>query len=576
MSFHYQENSTDVLPSTRPTLRGVRHAISTGHYLATAVGFAILEAGGNAIDAGCAAGMALGVVEADIVNFAGVAPIIIRKADGTVETLAGLGHWPASFPPDLFMREHGGEIPPGVLGTVVPAAPHAWLTALERHGTMSFAEVAAGAIQLARDGFAVHQGLAKSCRIQADEYRRWPQNAQLFVPGGQPLQLGARFVQADLAATIQYMADEERARGGSRQDGLRAARDAFYRGDIARTIADFMQREGGYLSYEDLAHYHTPVEAPVVGRWRDQELYTCGAWCQGPTLTTALLILEQRGIEGLSHNSADYLHRLLEALKLAFSDREHFYGDPNFVDVPLDYLMSASRIAERAALILDESAIPGMPAPDLGAYHAMESSRGKLPDVEKDTSYACVVDRWGNAFSATPSDASWGSPVVPGLGIVPSIRGVQSRTDPAHPSGIAPGKRPRLTPSPALMVGKDGGVMPFGTPGGDVQIQAMLQVLLNIHHFGMDEQAAIEAPRVATYSFPSSFYPFEYFPGQIAAETRLDPGTVAELSRRGHDVKAWPAWSGLAGSVELVRSHPGTGLLAAAADPRRSGYAMAI
>lgn len=576
MSFSYQENSTDVLASTRPTLRGARHAISAGHYLATAVGFSVLEAGGNAIDAGCAAGMALAVVEADIVNFAGVAPIIIRTADGNVETLAGLGHWPAGFPADLFLREHGGDIPPGVLGTVVPAAPHAWITALERHGTMSFGEVAAGAIQLAREGFAVHQGLAKSCRIQADEYRRWPQNARLFVPDGKPLQLGARFVQGDLASTIQYMADEERARGGSREDGLVAARDAFYRGDIARTIADFMRREGGYLDYEDLANYRTPVEPAVVGRWRGHELITCGAWCQGPTLTTALLMLEQRGIDGLAHNSPQYLHRLIEALKLAFSDREHFFGDPDFIDVPLDYLMSASRIAERALLIRDEHAMPGMPEPDLGVYRAMAGSPGALPAIEKDTSYVCAVDRWGNAFSATPSDASWGSPVVPGLGIVPSIRGVQSRTDPAHPSGVAPGKRPRLTPSPALLVTQDGGVMPFGTPGGDVQIQAMLQVLLNIFHFGMDEQAAIEAPRVATYSFPSSFTPFEYFPGQIAAESRIAPETVTELARLGHDVKAWPAWSGLAGSVELVRREPGSGLLAAAADPRRSGYAIVI
>ena len=203
------------------------------------------------------------------------------------------------------------------------------------------------------------------------------------------------------------------------------------------------------------------------------------------------------------------------------------------------------------------------------------ASERELPRVEADTSYCCVVDRWGNAFSATPSDGSSNGPVVPGLGIIPSGRGSQSRPDPAHPAGVAPGKRPRLTPNPAMIVTRNGGVMPFGTPGGDVQIQAMLQVMLNIFHFGMEVQDAIEAPRVASYSFPSSFAPFEYFPGRLALEGRIDTATRENLAARGHKIQNWPDWTMLAGSVEAILTDPSTGMMAAGADPRRPAYAIA-
>jgi len=577
MSLTHTSRDGIAWPSTRPTVYGTRHAISAGHYAATAAGFAILEAGGNAIDAGCAAGIALGVVQPDLVNFAGVAPIILRRADGTVETIAGLGHWPASIPPDLFMREHGGRIPVGVLNAVVPAAPDAWITALKRHGTMSFGDVAAAAIHLAADGFATHEGLARISAAQADAFRQWPENSRLFLPGGQPLRTGQRVIQSDLARTIRYMVDEERAAlSQGREAGLEAARRAFYQGDIAREIDAFMRREGGYLAYDDLARFASRLEPALRRRWRGHELLTCGPWCQGPVLTTALLMLERCGLGDLRHDSADYLHLIIEVLKLAFADREHYYGDPRFVDVPLDALLSDERIARRIALIRRDRAMPEMPAAEHGTPGLPAPNPGPLPTVEPDTSYVCVVDRWGNAFSATPSDGAWESPMVPGLGIIPSMRGVQSRPDPRHPSGVAPGKRPRLTPNPAMMVTADGGVMPFGTPGGDVQVQAMLQVLLNVMHFGMPVQAAIEAPRVATYNFPSSFAPFDYFPGRITVEDRMDPAVRRELERRGHGVVVWPAFESLGGSVEMIQADPKTGLLAAGADPRRAAYAMAI
>ncbi|MDO9709409.1 gamma-glutamyltransferase family protein [Paracraurococcus lichenis] len=562
--------------ATRPTLYGTRHAVSAGHYLAASAGFAVLEAGGNAIDAGCAAGIALGVLLPDLVNVAGVAPILIRKADGTVETIAGLGHWPRGIPADLFMREHGGRIPNGVLRTVVPAAPDAWITALERHGTMGFADVAQYAIRYARDGFAVYPLLADNIRDHEADYARWPGNAAIFLPGGRRPQVGERFVQSDLAATLQYMADEEaKAAGKGRLAGLAAAHAAFYRGDIAREIAAFMRREGGYLTMEDLAGYRSRLEPAVRRPWRGHEVITCGPWCQGPALLEALLLMEKGGIAGLAHNSAEYLHLLTECIKAAMADREYHFGDPAFLEVPVEALLSDAHLAARLAEIDPDRALPGMPGPILNGGTALPGAADRAaPLVEADTSYCCVVDRWGNAFSATPSDGSWNSPVVPGLGLIPSNRGSQSRPDPAHPCGVAPGKRPRLTPNPAMVVTAEGGVMPFGTPGGDVQIQAMIQVLLNILQHGMEVQEAIEAPRVASYSFPSSFAPFDFFPGRLAVEEAIPKATRDALAAKGHDIRDWPAKTWLAGTVEVVKSDPATGLLAAGADPRRPAYAV--
>jgi gamma-glutamyltranspeptidase/glutathione hydrolase len=561
--------------SHRPTVYGTRHAVSAGHYLAAAAGFAVLEGGGNAIDAGCAAGIALGVLQPDLVNVAGVAPMILRLADGTVESIAGLGHWPAALPADLFMREHGGRIPEGVLRTVVPAAPDAWITALERHGTLRFADVADAAIRYAAEGFATYASLASNIAQDEKQYARWESSRAIFLPGGRPPKVGTRFVQSDLAGTLRYMADQDRAAGPDRLAGLRAARDAFYRGDIAREIVAFQQREGGYLSIEDLADYRSRIEPVVRRSWRGHEIITCGPWCQGPALIEALLLLEQVGIDGLGHNSPTYLHRLIECLNLAFADREAFFGDPAFVDVPVDWLLHPATIARRAAAVRDARAFGEMPALLDHPRKDHKASLEALPRVEADTSYCCVVDRWGNAFSATPSDGSAKSPVVSGLGLVPSSRGSQSRPDPGHPAGVGPGRRPRLTPNPAMVVTREGGVMPFGTPGGDVQVQAMLQVLLNVLHFGMELQDAIEAPRVASYSFPSSFAPFDYFPGRLAVEGRIDPGVRADLAARGHEVKDWPDWSPLAGSVEMVHADPNTGLIGAGADPRRPAYAIA-
>jgi gamma-glutamyltranspeptidase/glutathione hydrolase len=559
----------------RPTLCGNRQAVSAGHYLAAAAGHEILEAGGNAIDAGCCAGMALAVLHADEVDFAGVAPIIIRLASGEVVTIAGLGHWPKSIPADLFMREHGGQLPTGVLRTVVPAAPDAWITALKHYGTMSFGEVAQAAIEYARDGFSIFQYLASAIEHGADSLRKWPSNAKVFLPEGRPLQLGERLKQTDLAATIQFMADAEAAASKhGREAGLEAARAAFYKGDIADQIVAHMKDYGGYLSRDDLANFHSPIGKPISGQWRDFSVFTCGPWCQGPTLIQCLTLMETLGLKDMRHADGEYHHLIIEAMKCVFADREYYYADPDHVDVPLDWLHSDENATAWAKRISRDQAMPEMPVPNRIDTPMMLKPTDGIPDRDPDTSYLCAIDRWGNAFSATPSDGGFRSPMVQGLGIIPSPRGMQSRPDPTHPSGVGPGRRPRLTPNPAIALRDDGTVVAFGAPGGDAQVQAMLQVFLNIYHFGMGVQEAIDAPRVITHNFPSSFYPNNYFPGYVSLESRVSAQVQDVLAARGHRLDLYPAYTRNCAAVELIAADPVSGFLSAGADPRQPAYAI--
>ncbi len=570
----------------RPTIMGTRHMVSACQYLAAEAGFKVLEAGGNAIDAGVATGIALGVVQPEYVNFAGVAPIIIYSAkDNRVFTIPGLGPWPKATPRDFFKKNHGGKIPQGVLRTVVPAAPDAWITALERFGTMSFGEVAQSAIQYARDGFPVYPLMSEIITEHEDEYRAFPSNVALYLPKGRPPRAGEVFVQKALAATIQHMVDQETAaRSRGREAGLAAARDAFYRGDIARAIVKHQKENGGFLSAEDLASYRSGFDEPVSTSFGDIKLYACGPWCQGPSLLEAINLLDAAELHRLGHNSPGYLHRVTEAVKLAFADREAYFGDPRMVDVPIEALLSRDYAKTRREMIRPDRAWPEMPpagdprklAADRGAHGARLVPERAFSAPEIDTSHVSCIDRHGNVFAATPSDGSYNAPVIPELGIIPSPRGSQNWGDPDHPSGVAPGKRPRLTPSPAIAMQPGKMKMPFGTPGGDVQTQAMLQVFLNVHLFGMEVQEAVEAPRGASYSYPSSFEPHAYHPGLLNLESRIDKSTGEALAKLGHRVEWWPDWTWLAGAVCTVVADLETGVLKGGADPRRPSYALGL
>ena len=544
----------------------------------------MLLSGGNAIDAGVAAGLCLCVLESDMANFAGVAPIMIYQAEHRrVLTISGLGRWPAQATVGFFAENCESKIPMGVLRCVSPGAPDAWIVALKEFGTRSFEEVATEAIELAENGFSMHPFMSANIRRSAKRISAWPSSSSIFLPEGRVPGVDEVFLQRDLARTLHRLVEAERAaRGSGREAGLEAVRQRFYRGDLAEEISAFFETEGGLLRYEDLASFRVQIENAVAVQFHDYTIYTCGPWCQGPVLGQVLQLLHPYDLQRLGHNSLEYVHLLTEALKLAFADREAFYGDPEFVSVPIDELLSPRYAAARRGLIDGNRAHPGMPPAgqdlllDVGGNptNAPSFEVGSASANTPDTTYVCVVDGQGNVFSATPSDGCLNGPVTPGTGLGISTRGSQSWVLEGHASAVAPGKRPRLTPCPALIFKNGRPYMPLGTPGGDVQCQAMLQVFLNVAVFGMSPQAAIEAPRFATYSFPGSFEPHDYLPGELRVEGRLNSEIGEGLAEKGHHVIDWPDWTWMAGGVCAITIDHDRGLLAAGADPRRMGYAI--
>jgi len=564
-------------PAHRPTCTvqtiGTRWAVAAGHSLAAEAGARVLGAGGNAVDAGVAAGFTLGVVHPDMVSVAGVAPILVHVArTGETWQVSGVGPYPRMSTPEYFMTRHGGQIPAGLARTVVPAAPDAWCTALERWGTMSFADAIAPALEHAERGFPVSAFSAYQMGANVDKYRRWPTSVALYLRDGRAYRMGEVLVQRELAETLNRMVAAEKRSGGSRAAGVRAARDEFYRGETAKRIAEFHRANEGPLALADLADFAVEVEPALRTRFGGLEVAACGFWCQGPVLLQILNMLDGVDLAGLGHNSPAYLHRIVETIKLAFADRDAYYGDPNLVTVPSERLLSRGFARERAALVNARAWKEMPPAGDAGARRELLPLAGGSDAL--DTSYVAVVDAEGNGFSATPSDPNVDSPVVAGVGCVVSPRGSQGWLDPSHPSVVAPGKRPRLTPAPAMALQDGKLLMPFGTPGGDVQQQAMLQVLLNITVFGMPPQEAIEAPRVASRSFPDSFWPHAYSPGKLEVERRISTDTRDALADLGHQISEWPEWEWRAGAVCAVKVGP-DGTRWGGADPRRGALSIA-
>jgi len=582
-----QQTAPAHTPTSTTQVIGTRWAVAAGHALASEAAARVLGAGGNAIDAGVAAGITLGVVHCDMVSVAGVAPILVHVArTGETWQVSGVGPYPRATTAAYLRERHDGQIPPGLPRTVVPAAPDAWCTALARWGTMSFADVATAATEHAERGFPISQFTAYQMASNADKYRRWPSSAALYLRDGRALRIGEVLVQRELGETLRRMARAEAKAGGSREAGVRAARDEFYRGETAKRIAEFHRAEGGPLAASDLAEFSVEVDPALRTTFGRYEVAACGFWCQGPSLLEMLNLLDGVDLKALGHNSPAYLHRLIETIKLAFADRDAYYGDPHFVKVPADGLLSKAYAAARQRLI-KERAWPQMPpAGDPDRLDAVRHPEAALPLAggshpapggstdALDTSYVAVVDEAGNGFSATPSDPNVDSPVVPGVGCVVSPRGSQGWLDPEHPSVVAPGKRPRLTPAPAMAFTGGRLFMPFGTPGGDVQQQAMLQVFLNTTVFGMDPQPAIEAPRVASRSHPDSFWPHAIAPGKVEAERRIPRETLGALAALGHAVAEWPEWEWRAGGVCAVKVGSDATRWAGV-DPRRGAHAIA-
>jgi gamma-glutamyltranspeptidase/glutathione hydrolase len=564
----------------RPAVLGAKHMVSSCHYLASLAGLRMFPRGGNAIDAGVAAGIALNVLERHLTDFGGVAPIIIhRPGMAAPESIDGLGRWPRSLTLEGYRARYGDDMPVGTPRAVTPAAADAWLTALARHGRLTLGEVLAPAIELC-DGFPVYPRLAQAIARLEERLRAWPSSAAVFLPNGRPPRVGELLVQRELGDLFRRLAGIEAAHASrGRATAIMAARDALYTGDIAREIVAHLAREGSALGAEDLASYRVSIGTPVHTTYRGIDVWACGPWSQGPLVPMTLNLLEGYDLASHGPGSLAFLHRYTEAMKLACADREGFFGDPDQVDVPIRGLLDKDYAAARRALIRDDRAWPELPPPgDPWPYEDRTGPAGWVPRPAAgvgatDTSYVCAMDSEGNAFSATPSDPGLGAPLVPGLGMIVSTRGAQLWTTPGHPSAIAPGKRPRLTPNPALLMRDGAALMPFGCPGEDAQCQAMVQVVCNIVDFGLDTQAAIEAPRVISKSFPWTFFPHAYEPGVLQVEGRVARDVRDGLAALGHDIRDMPGFTPASAAVCAIRRLD-TGTLEGGADPRRESYAV--
>src|SRR3989441_3977415 len=554
--------------------------VSSCHYLATSVGVRMFERGGNAIDAGVAGGIALNVLERHLTDFGGVARIVMfTPGMAEPETIDGLGHWPAAFTLEQYRARYGDDMPIGVPRSVPPAAADAWLTALARHGRLTLAEVLAPCIELC-DGFPVHPGPPRRIEMPGGRRRKCPTGAWVFRPKGRPPKEGEIIVQRELGDLFRRLAAIEKQNAPKgRAAAITAARDAIYTGDISREIAEFMSASGGAIPAEDLASQKVRFEKPAHSTYRGIDVYACGPWSQGPLVPMTLNLLEGFDVASLGPGTGEFLHHYTEAFKLAAADREGFFGDPEQVDVPIAGLLDKDYASERRRLIRADRAHPELPAPgDPWRYEGRAGPPGYRPRVAAgvgapDTSYVCAMDAEGNAFSPTPSDPRLRAPLLRGPRMIVSTRGPQLSATPGHTSAIAPGKRPRLTPNPALLMRDGRALMPFGCPGEDAQCQAMVQVVCNIVDFGMNTQAAIEAPRVISRSFPWTFYPHAYEPGLLTAERRIAPEVREGLERLGHRLRELPEYSPAVASVCAIRLL-GPGTLEGGADPRRESAAI--
>jgi gamma-glutamyltranspeptidase/glutathione hydrolase len=546
--------------TSRPLLLGSRHMVSAGHPLAAHAALIILEAGGNAVDAGVAAGFALNVTQPDMANLGGVAPVLIHLADcDLVTSIAGIGHWPALATLEAVKAAGRGRIPETPQRWVVPGALDAWLKSLERYGTISVAEALTPAIDLARNGFPINYFLRHNLVAAAPLWTGWS-NAAVYYSEGRVPKEGELLRQEALAATLERLIAAEKAAGGSRENGIRAARDCFYRGEIAEIVGKFSEEVGGFLRASDMAAFEAAEEPVLSVTYHGYRFYSCGPWSQGPALLQMLKMAERYDIALLPE--AEFHHLLIEIAERALQERNRYYGDPRFNEIDTGWLLSDTHAAE-----LTEGLDP---------YHRA-TDNDVLPRLGRrspDTTYVCVVDRHGNAFSATPSDSTiLVTPMIPDLGFGLSDRGLQASLDPADPNSVAPGKRPRLTPNPGLMIGPNG-LMVYGTPGGEVQTQAMLQFLMHHLHRGADLQAAVETPRWASYAVPATEDPHSATPDLVYVEEPLIGDVGPRLKELGHHPNPWPRQAALAGGICAISRDAETGVLSGAGDPRRMSYAM--
>lgn len=582
------QNNKERERPARQSTRGVRAAIAAGTEASAEAGMRMLHRGGNAVDAGVAAMFAAAVAEYTHFGMGGEVSLLIRTRDGRVVSLAGIGTMPklasAQFFRDrrlrageLMVLEPGGLkglIPvAGLMPAVVPGMVDAALVALREYGTVSFADAVAPAIELA-DGNPLDETRASIINWSRRFFDLWPTSRAVFMPGGRLPRLGDVFTQPDLARTLRSMVEAERTAlrsSRSRVTGIDAVRDHFYRGEVARQIDAFSKANEGLLRYEDMAAFRLQPEPALSTEYRGYTVYKPGFWSQGPVTLQMLNMLETADLKSLGHNSTEYLHLLAETMKLAFADRDTWYGDPAFVKVPAETLLSKTYATARSRTISQKASFdfrPGTPPGGKGFHPSTaEVQRARIDDelMSRDTTGITVADKDGLLFAATPSGAALPSVIAGDTGIPLTQRAQSFFLLRGHPNELAGGKRPRITLSPAIVTRSGRPVLVQATPGGDNQDQALLQILLNVLDFGMNAQQAIEAPRIQTRHLVSSFDNHAMNPGDLLIDERIAASSYADLTERGHKTSTRARWN--SGAYPVGIRILANGALEAGADP---------
>jgi gamma-glutamyltranspeptidase/glutathione hydrolase len=585
----------------RPAVMGPAGGVSTGHPLTTVAAFGILLKGGNAFDAGVASLLAGGVLEQDLYSLGGEALVLVYpKKEGKVISVVGQGWAPRAVDVDWYLSRKKSLQGEGLDPAVIPGALHAALTVLEKWGTMRFEDVAAPAIAYAENGFPLRASTVRAVRNQLEFFERWPDNQKYwFKRDGSQYRAGETITLPTLAATLKRMVDAERsAAAKGREAGIAAARDRFYKGDIAREMVAFLQKHGAPFDHSDFAEFHARIEEPASTTYRGYTVYKHGFGSQGPVLLQTLNILENFDLKTMGHASADYIHTVIEAMKLAYADRDSYYADPAFVNVPAVGLLSKAYAKERAALIDPRRAsrafIAGDPTrhdPNVkewtfwkanvkdGTAETEPVAADDSSGVVKDTTHMAVIDKEGNIFDVTPSGGWIGGAVILGdTGIGMSVRGEQFWLDKSRANQLRPRARPRYTLTPSIVFKGNVPMMGLGTPGGDNQDQTILQAFLSIVEFWdgwyPNLHAALERPRVQTQHFYGSFWPHRAGFNRLNVESTIPDAVYQELKARGHDVSRLRPF-GMSGCATAVMIDPATSNRFAAGDPRRDCYAVA-
>ena len=580
--------------TTRPEITGTFGVVTSTHWIASSVGMRMLELGGNAFDAAVATGLVLQVLEPHLNGPGGDLPAIIHSAKtGKTEVICGQAPAPAGATIEHYRSEGLKLIPgDGMLATVIPGSFDAWMLMLRDYGSLPLRTVLEPAIYYAEEGHPMLGRVASSIAGLAEFFRtEWPTSYATWVPGGSLPREGELFRNQALANTWKRVLAEAESRP-NREDGVEAARDAFYRGFIAEEIDRFVrttevmdasgQRHKGVLTADDLANWRATVEAPQFGTYKDWTVAKTGPWGQGPVFLQALKLLEGYDLAALDPVGPDFIHLVTEAMKLSYADREIYYGDPNFSDVPMDTLLSEAYAASRRALIGDTASrdllpgtVPGFETQrdrtmalldSLGTGAVYEPTMAHLSDRKGDTVHLDVIDKWGNMVSATPS-GGWlqSSPIIPALGFCLNSRAQMFWLEEGIPGSLAPGKRPRTTLTPSLALHEGKPRLAFGTPGGDQQDQWQLVFFLRYANHGLNLQATIDQPLFHSTHFPGSFFPRTRVPAGLMIEKRAGEATIAELRRRGHEITVAGDWD--IGRLTAARRDD-NGLLRAAATPR--------